>query len=96
MSMNTVTMTDIAEIQSEIKAVKFALKSFARYCDERLRKDYLRSQFDIVQNLDTYFGFSEDKLQDALDKLLDVLNKLMEKDNMLLAQLQGKYLFVSV
>ena len=85
-------MTDISEIQSEIKAVKFVLKSFARFSDEQLRKDHLRSQFDIVQNVDTYFGFSEDKLQDALNKLQDALNKLQEKENLLLAQQQGRIL----
>jgi hypothetical protein len=40
--------------------------------------------------LDTYFGFSEDKLQDTLNKLQDALNKLQEKENLLLAQQQGK------
>jgi endonuclease IV len=83
-------MTDIADIQLEIKAVKFALKSFARFRDEEQRKDHLRSQFDTVQNLDIYFGFSEDKLQDALNKLQDALNKLQEKENLLLAQQQGE------
>jgi hypothetical protein len=82
-------MTDIADIQLEIKAVKFALKSFARFRDEEQRKDHLRSQFDTVQNLDIYFGFSEDKLQDALNKLQDALNKLQEKENLLLTQQQG-------
>ena len=72
-------MADITDIQLEIKAVKFALKSFARFSDEQQRKDHLRAQFDAVQNLDTYFGFSETKLQDAL-------NKLQENENLLLAQ----------
>jgi hypothetical protein len=76
-------MADIAEIQLKIKAVEVALKSFARFSDEQQRRDHLRIQFDNVQNLDTYFGFSEDKLQDAL-------NKLQENENLLLAQNQGK------
>jgi hypothetical protein len=75
-------MADITEIQLKIKAVEFALKSFARFSDEELRRNHLRSQFDSVQNLDTYFGFSEDKLQDALKLLL-------EKENLLLVQQQG-------
>lgn len=83
-------MADITDIQLEIKAVQFALKSFARFSDEQQRKDHLRAQFDAVQNLDTYFGFSETKLQDALNKLQDALNKLQEKENLLLAQ-KGKF-----
>ena len=34
----------------------FAMKTFARFSEEQQRKDHLRSQFDNVQNLDTYFG----------------------------------------
>lgn len=34
------TMTDIIEIQSEMKAAKFVLKSFSRYSDQQERKDY--------------------------------------------------------
>jgi hypothetical protein len=75
-------MTDIAEIQLEIKAVKFALGSFADYENEGERRNILRQNFTAIPGLKTYFGFSEDKLQDAL-------NKLLEKENLLLAQLQG-------
>lgn len=82
-------MTDIAEIQLKIKAVEFALKSFARFSDEQQRKDHLRSQFDNVQNLDTYFGFSEFELKDALNKQWDQKNLLLEKENLLLALQQG-------
>jgi uncharacterized membrane protein len=45
-------MANIFEIQSDIKAVKFALRSFARFTDEQQRRDDLRSQFDKIQNLD--------------------------------------------
>jgi hypothetical protein len=83
-------MANIFEIQSDIKAVKFALRSFARFTDEQQRRDDLRSQFDKIQNLDIYFSFSEDKLQDALSKLQDSLNKLLEKENLLLLQQQGE------
>lgn len=76
-------MDGIAEIQSEIKAVKFALKSFAQYRDDHQRQDYLRSNFDVVLNLDTYFGFSQDKLAEFLDKL-------QGKENLLLAKLNGE------
>jgi hypothetical protein len=44
-------MADITEIQLKIKAVEFALKSFARFSDEQQRRDPLRSQFDNVQKL---------------------------------------------
>lgn len=77
----TNTMTDIAEIQLEIKAVEFALRCFARFSDVQQRKDHLRSQFDNVQNLDIYFGFSEFELKDALNKLWDALNKLQDALN---------------
>ena len=78
-------MADITDIQLKIKAVEFVLKSFARFSDEQLRKDHLRSQFDIVQNVDTYFGFSEDELKDEK-------KQLQEKENLLLAQQQGRIL----
>ena len=76
-------MTDIAEIHLKIKAVEIVLKSFSRIKDEQQRRDYLKSQLDNVPNLDTYCGFSEDKLQ-------DFLNKLQENANLLLAQHQGR------
>jgi hypothetical protein len=94
----TNTMTDIAEIQLEIKAVEFALRCFARFSDEQQRKDHLRSQFDNVQNLDIYFGFSEFELIDALNKLQYRKKLLLEKKNLLLALQQGGVftVFVSV
>jgi hypothetical protein len=82
-------MTDIAEIQLEIKAVKFALGSFADYENEGERRNILRQNFTAIPGLKTYFGFSEDKLQDALNKQQDKKNLLLEKENLLLAQLQG-------
>jgi len=102
-------MADITEVQLKIKAVEFVLKSFARFSDEEERKGHLRAHLDAVQNLDTYFGFSENKLQDekkqlqdALNKLQDALNKLqdeknllLEKENLLLAQQQGMNVKVS-
>ncbi len=77
-------MTDITEIQSEIKAVKFALGTFADYEHQEERRNFLRQNFSTVPGLKTYFGFSEDKLQEAL-------NKLQHEKNLLLAQ-QGKHL----
>jgi len=76
-------MADIAEIQLEIKAVKFALASFPTYRNkEEEREAYLDSQYETVQFLHVYSDFPKDKLHDAL-------NKLQEKENLLLAQLQG-------
>ncbi len=77
-------MADIAEIQLEIKAVKVALSSFSRFRNkEEERVAFLDSQLETVQYLDVYSDFPKDKLQDAL-------NKLQEKENLLLAQLQGR------
>jgi len=94
-------MADIAEVQLEIKAVMFALQSFARFSDDdHQRKDYLRNHFDYVQNLDSYFSFSveelrgarilllekENGLQEQESKLQDARNLLQEKENRLLEQ----------
>lgn len=77
-------MTDIAEIQSEIEAVKFALRSFADYNknEEEERINFLRKNFTAVPGLKTYFGYPQDKLRDALDKLRDVLDKLQDEKNL--------------
>ncbi len=89
-------MADIAEIQLKIKAVEFALGTFADYENEEERRNFLRQNFTAIPGLKTYFDFTKDelkdalnKLQDALNKLQDALNKLLEKENLLLAQLQG-------
>ena len=77
----------IAEIQSEIKAVKFALGTFADYENEEERRNFLRQNFTPIPGLKTYFGFSEFELKDALKK----------QENLLLAQQKGRiYCFVSV
>jgi ElaB/YqjD/DUF883 family membrane-anchored ribosome-binding protein len=75
-------MADIAEIQLEIKAVKFALASFTRYRNkEKEREAFLDSQLETVQFLDVYSDFPKDKLQDALNKLQDALNKQQDALN---------------
>lgn len=79
------TMANIAEIQLKIKAVEFALASFADYDNEVERKTFLRHNFTAIPGLKTYFVFSDNKLQDAL-------NKLQEMENLLLAQQQSKWL----
>ncbi len=83
-------MADIAEIQLKIKAVEFALGTFADYENEEERRNFLRQNFTAIPGLKTYFGFSETKLQDALNKLQDALNKLQEKENLLLALQRGR------
>jgi hypothetical protein len=83
-------MTDIAEIQLKIKAVEFALGTFADYENEEERRNFLRQNFTAIPGLKTYFDFPKDKLQDGK-------NLLLEKENLLLAQQQGRiYCFVSV
>eukprot|EP01031_Cornospumella_fuschlensis_P045176 gene45176-55263_t len=75
-------MADIAEIQLKIRAVEFALGTFADYEKEEERRNFLKQKFTAIPGLKTYFSFSETKLQDAL-------SKLQEKENLLLAQQQG-------
>jgi hypothetical protein len=41
-------MTDIAEIQLKIKAVEFALGSFADYENEGERRNFLRQNFTAI------------------------------------------------
>jgi hypothetical protein len=80
-------MADIAEIKEKIKAVEFALGTFADYENEEERRKFLRQNFTAVPGLKTYFGFSEDKLQDEKKQLQDekkqlqdALNRLQEKE----------------
>ena len=77
--------TDIADLQLKIKAVEFALGTFADYEKEGERRKFLRQNFTDIPGLKTYFGFSEDKLQDAL-------NKLMEKEILVLGREKGRKL----
>jgi hypothetical protein len=76
-------MGDINDIQAEIKAVKVALDSFADYEVEQDRIVFLKQQFTAVPKLKTYFGYSQEKLQ-------DMLLKLQDEKNLLLAQSKGK------
>lgn len=79
-------MADITDIQLKIKAVEFALDSFAEFeNNEEERKKYLREHFTAKPGLKTYFGFSLNKLQDVLIKLQDEKNLLLTQ---LLAQPQ--------
>jgi hypothetical protein len=76
-------MANINEIELKIKAVEFALGSFADYDNEQGRKSFLKKNLTAIPGLRTYFGFSEDKLQDALNKLQDEKNLLLEKEKKL-------------
>ena len=82
-------MANIHEIELKIKAVEFALGSFADYDNEQERKFFLKKNLTAIPGLRTYFGFSEDKLQDALNKQQDEKNLLLEKEILLLGQQQG-------
>ena len=86
------SMADISEIQLEIKAMKFALGTFADYENEEERRKFLRENFTAIKELKTYFSFSEDKLQDTLNKLQILL---LLRDNLLLIQQQGMNVNVS-
>ena len=66
-------MADIAEIQLEIKAVKFALDSFADYENDQERKKILRQNFTAIPGLKTYFSFSETELKDEKKQLQNLL-----------------------
>ncbi len=76
-------MANIHEIELKIKAVEFALGSFADYDNEQERKIFLKKNLTAIPGLRTYFGFSEDKLQNALNKLQDALNKQQDALNKL-------------
>jgi len=82
-------MADIAEIQLKIKAVEFALGSFADYENEEERRIFLRQNFTAIRGLKTYFGFSETQLQDEKKQLQDEKNLLQEKENLLLSLQRG-------
>ena len=49
----------------------------------RKEKVFLKKNLTAIPGLRTYFGFSEDKLQDALNKLQDEKNLLLEKEKKL-------------
>ena len=59
----------MSELDLEIAAVKFALRSFARVDNEDVRKNMLRDKFDTIPCLDIYLGYSEERLQTILEQL---------------------------
>eukprot|EP00981_Chlorochromonas_danica_P003125 scaffold622_cov174-Ochromonas_danica.AAC.1 len=65
-------MADIAEIQMKIKAVEFALGSFADYENEEERRNFLRQNFSAIPGLKTYFVFSETELKDEEKQLQEM------------------------
>jgi hypothetical protein len=54
----------------EIKAIKFVLASFSMHENEVDRKQFLRSNFINVPELDVYSALSHDTLQNLLVNLL--------------------------
>ena len=86
-------MTDLqlAEIQSKIKAIEFALESFADYENEEERRKFLRQNFTAVPHLKIYYKLTEEALlemENTLQKkentLLEMENTLQKKENTLL------------
>ena len=81
---NDVYGISMVDIQSKIKAVEFALRSFAKYeANEERRTLFLKEHFDAQSELEIYYLFSMKELKDAL-------SKLQEKENLLLAQQRGR------
>eukprot|EP01033_Poteriospumella_lacustris_P015653 gene15653-11202_t len=65
-----ITMTTIQDVELKIKAVEFALGTFADHRnDEEARQAYLRSDFNPLPHLKTYFSYSENALVNLLEQL---------------------------
>ncbi len=96
MSYYSNPVDNIHEIELKIKAVEYALGSFADYDNEQERKKNLRENLTAIPGLKTFFSFSEVELKDAL--LLLLKDKLQEKENLSRAQQKSGifiYLFMS-
>lgn len=81
----SISMADTAEIELKIKAVEFALGSFADYENDEERKQCLRRNFTAIPGLKTYFDFSKVELKDE-KKQLQALALLRGRDIMLVFQ----------
>jgi hypothetical protein len=53
----------LAEIQSKIKAIEFALESFADYENEEERRNFLRQNFTAIPHLKIYFDLAKEALR---------------------------------
>jgi hypothetical protein len=63
-------MTTIQDVELKIKAVEYALGTFADHRnDEEARQAYLRSDFNPLPQLKIYFSYSENALVNLLEKL---------------------------
>ena len=87
--------TNIEETQSEIKAVKVALASFAEYVSEVDRGNFLREKFSTMPELKIYFNFSDPELKEVLSKLQEKEKVLLEKEKVLLEKEKEKVLYDS-
>jgi hypothetical protein len=54
------------EIESELSAIKFALKSFSHYSNDVERVAFLTNNFNEIPNLDIYRDFNKEDLRFAL------------------------------
>jgi hypothetical protein len=77
------SMADIAELQLKIKAVTFALDSFADYENDGERRSFLRQNFTAIAGLKTYLGYSESMLQNEKKQLQEMLLGLQRGRNIL-------------
>jgi hypothetical protein len=56
------------EIESELSAIKFALKSFIHYSNDVERTAFLKNNFNEIPNLDIYCDFNKEELKSALQQ----------------------------
>jgi hypothetical protein len=71
-------MTNLAEIQSKIRAIEFALESFADYENEEERRKFLRQNFTAIPRLKIYFDLAEEALHIKKNALQTEENTLLE------------------
>ena len=74
----------LAEIPSKIKAIEFALESFADYENEEERRKFLRQNFTAVPHLKIYYELTEEALQTEENILQKMENTLQKMENTLL------------
>jgi sensor histidine kinase YesM len=71
-------MAYTADTLSKIKAVDFAMESFARYKDEGKRQEWLSFNIDAVQYLGIYFEYSKAELREEKKELREEMKELRE------------------
>jgi hypothetical protein len=73
-------MAYTADTLSKIKAVDFAMESFARYKDEGKRQEWLSFNIDAVQYLGIYFEYSKAELREEKKQIIERLNHQEEME----------------